>query len=396
MDTARDPFTGLSVTPNPIRKLRLELLAHCSPKHITPIDLTQANPTGPTSADYAKEMGLLVAAEGRGESPSNAYTDSRGYPTFLTALADLEAQVNGLNIPSSHILATPGAGEAVATALWGLKLVKEGGEVLILAPFFPSYLEYVKAAGLTPKRIHFSSEGEQLTQLEDVLGDQTRAIILNSPNNPCGQMYSAQFLQNLGEMLNRKPHVLAISDEPYRQLRLPDIPWVSVVKELNYANTGVAYSFSKEGRLAGVRIGYLALHPDFPNGEQVRDALATSLVDRGIVQASTREQMALSKCALPLGVDWSSTMQLIKSYANQLQGLGYEIIQPQGGLCLCVKSPDGDGTKLFKNLFDQGVGSVPGVSFGILAYVRLALCGEDAKSIDETIARFGKVKELMG
>ena len=385
----KNPFESLIVGEDPIRSLKRKLNKICIKKNLTEIDLTQGNPIGKISREYAEKLIGLIRKEECGESLSNSYCSSQGYQDFLIAISKLERKINNINISANHILAIPGAGEGIATLLCGLKEESETGEIILLTPFFPAYKSYVKHFGFTSKIVEFElNENLLLNRIKEKISDSTRAIIINSPNNPSGIVYSQYFLNKIGEVLNKNSHVLAISDEPYRELVLPDRNRASVISNLNYDNTVVVYSFSKEGRIAGCRIGYIALHPKFPNYEKVIEALTNTLTERGVIQASTREQMALSQCKLPLTIDWNDTMNLMKILFTDLSNIGYELIEPNGGLFICVKSPDKNGMSLHERLMDIGLGTVPGEPFGIKEYVRLSICGVTRKNYNKILNGF--------
>lgn len=379
------------VKDDPIRSLKVLLLRACERCGLEPLDLTQGNPMGPTSLEYAKEIMRLADLESQGRSSSNAYTSSIGYPDFLRAMSELEKEVNGIDIPPENILAVPGAAEGIATLLFGFKEAGKSGDVILLSPYFPPYKGYIDSAGLTPKIIEFMEEDALLEKIGQEIDHHTRAIIINSPNNPSGHIYSEEFLKGLGNVLNKHGNILLISDEPYRRLILPGEKMTSVIATLNYPNTAVVYSFSKEGRVAGCRDGYVALHPDFPKAEETILALANTLPKRGVLQSNTREQIALSRCKLPLQVDWSGTMELMVQYVKALTEMGYQVIPPQGAFYICVKSPDGDGKQFQERLLNNGLGTVSGPPFGIPDCVRLALCTEDAGKTKEVFQRFEKV-----
>jgi aspartate aminotransferase len=396
-----NPYKDLKAGEAAIRGLVEKLYKQCSESGLEPLELIHGNPVGPTDFRYAFHTARLAILESLGLSQSNGYeASSRGYPGYLLAMSELEKKVNGIPIPPEHILAVPGAGEGVATLLWGFKEAGITGEVILLAPYFPPFESYITSAGLTPKLVGFlgkdilsSPDGEDLylSRIEESINQNTMAIIINSPNNPTGHIYSKRFLNKLGEILNKHGNILAISDEPYRELILPGNEWISVISNLNYSNTAVVYSHSKGGRLAGCRDAYAALHPDFPDAPEVAQALANTLPKRGVIQAHTREQMVLSKCKFPFRINWEKTMNLVLMYNTELQRMGYEIIEPKGAFYISVRSPDGDGMNLFKKLMENGVGAVPGEGFGIPEYVRLALCTKDARKINKVLPRFQQV-----
>ena len=392
MKKMKKPFEGLVVGDDPIRSLKSKLGKICEINKLNEIDLIQGNPTGKISREYAVRMRHLIDLEELGISLSNAYTSSQGYLDFLIAISKFEKRINGIDITSNHILAVPGAGEGISTLLCGLMETSKGGQVILLAPFFPPYRAYVEHSGFVPRIIKLElDENLLLNKINENIDENTRALIINSPNNPSGQIYSKNFLIKLGKLLNKNNHILVISDEPYRELVLPGEIWNSVVENMNYENTAIVYSFSKEGRIAGSRIGYIALHPHFPNYEEVINALTNTLTERGIIQASTREQMALSLCKLPLDVDWTDSMNLLESLSTDLVKIGYEIIKPQGGLFICVKSPNKVGQDLHERLIQKGLGTVPGKPFSIEEYVRMTICGVTAENYDEILNRFRNV-----
>ena len=142
--------------------------------------------------------------------------------------------------------------------------------------------------------------------------------------------------------------------------------------------------------MAGIRIGYIALHPEFPEAPKIINALTDRLTST-VVQSSTREQMALAQCNLPINVDWTETLNLMQKYKTHLTQLNYEILPAKGGLFLTVKHPNLSRKELYEKLMELGVGTVPGVAFGIPDYIRIALCGDDAKNIGEALRRFSLI-----
>ncbi|MBI2548794.1 aminotransferase class I/II-fold pyridoxal phosphate-dependent enzyme [Candidatus Woesearchaeota archaeon] len=378
--------------PDPIRSRRQRLLSAAREAGVTPLDLSQGNPCGSINGEYAQRLQDLIIREREGVSESNAYTSSSGHSDFRSSVADLERRVNGLATTEEHIVAMPGAAQGIVALLDQLS----PGEVLIISPYFPLYVKYATHTRLTPNIIPYTNNEETLLQqITTNVHQNTRALILNSPNNPSGKIFSVNFLRNLGDMLhgsnNDKRNLLVISDEPYRALVREGEQWNSVIKTLDYELTAVVYSFSKEGRLAGCRIGYVALHPEFPDYQGAVQRLADRLPARGVVQAPTREQLALSQCHLPLNVDWQPALQKLRTYEQELSRLGFTVLTPQGGLYLCARHPVYDGDRLSENLLQVGIGVVPGRPFGIPQYVRLALCTPDSDKVDEVIGRFQKV-----
>jgi len=385
------PFKTTGTGADPIRKIRSGLMEICRENEIDPLDFSQANPVGQTDPAYAAASQELLRLEALGESPSNAYAPSEGLPEFREAIAEFERRVNGLETSPDHIIAVPGAATGVATLL--RELGKQKGNVVLIPPFFPPYRSYALSAGLTPKTVEFTPDEEQLAErLTGAIDENTRAVIINSPNNPCGAIYSERFLGQIGERANEHGQVLLISDEVYRHVVLPGNKWVPVTKALNCNNTAVVHSSAKDGRIAGCRIGHIALNPNLPNCREVASSLANNLPQVGIVQAHTREQLAISKCRLPLAVDWTPMLDLMGQYAGRLASAGYEILPPSGGLFICVESPDGNGDGLHERLLQEGVGTVPGKPFGIESYVRMAFCGKDAENIDEAMDRIARVR----
>ncbi|MGV8168959.1 MAG: pyridoxal phosphate-dependent aminotransferase [Candidatus Nanoarchaeia archaeon] len=389
------PYKEFEYTQDKIRRIKPLLEVVAKETGLTSLNLTQGNPEGPILKEYADAFAEIVAKEARGELNTNAYCPTNGIPEYLEYVAKRESEYHGIHFRPSQILATPGAARAVSSLLAGVgRRQKHRGKVVLFAPFFPPYLEYIKDAGLTPEIIPYRTEEFQLQALQFLLDEKVRAVIINSPNNPSGAIYSKEFLSTLGEILgSSEAQPLLISDEPYRNLLLPGEKEISSLVSSNYANAVVANSFSKSMRLAGERIGYIAFPDYFPEYDLAIEKLSAHLVGDGTVQTQHRAQKALSMLDPSLSVDWTHLFDLMKFYIKEFQEMGYNIIEPRGGMFMCVKAPLGSGVEFHQHLLQKAVGAVPGEAFGLPGYVRLSICTKDASNREEVLKRFYEVRK---
>lgn len=390
LEKIASPFGSRKYALDPIRIIA-GTMQQMRAVNIPVIDLTQGNPLGPTLDKYASTIEKLVIQENLGQSNSNGYAPSAGLPEFRKKVTEIEKNANDINISTDHVIITPGATTAISILL-GVLADEKKGNVVLLKPFFPAYTQYCEDKGLGIKFAEFSlNKTEMLNNIENAIDSNTRALIINSPNNPSGQIYSAEFLNNLGQILGKTNHVLVISDEPYRELLSPGQKMVPVLKNLNYPLTAIVYSFSKSLKLAGLRIGYIALHPDFPESKNAIALLERKLQTSGMLQASTREQAALAQFNFPLNINWQDRMQLISDYEEQFIRTGYKLLHSKGTFYICLESPDKNGEKLFNKFLQENMGTIPTIHFGLPNCVRLSFSGKDALRKDEILSIAEKV-----
>jgi len=329
-------------------------------------DYTLGNPDG--EPDEAVIAALRrVVAENRPRS--HAYMPNAGFTPVREAIARQLTAVTGLNYTADHILMTVGAAGAINVLL--KSLLDPGDEVIILVPFFPEYQFYIENHAGSMVLVETDAAFQpEVGRIAAAINSRTKAIILNSPNNPTGAIYSAEFFTELEDMLARVDHpVTVITDEPYKSLafdgrKLPAVP--AIVR-----NAAVTYSWSKALAIPGERIGYLALSPRLADLGPIRDACTFANRILGFINAPAVWQWVMTEIG-----QLSDNPRVYQERRDVLwEGLtsaGYEVTKPQGTFYMFPKAPVADDLSFVRALMDEGVLAVPGSGFGRGGYIRLS------------------------
>ncbi|MCL2352813.1 MAG: pyridoxal phosphate-dependent aminotransferase [Firmicutes bacterium] len=306
----------------------------------------------------------------------HGYMVNAGYPDSRKAIAESINRRFGVDFDENSIIMTVGAAGAMNVAF--KTLLDPGDEVVVFAPFFGEYRWYVRNFGGELVIVPNASEDFQpdLAGLEKALSPRTKAVIINSPNNPSGAVYPAKTLEALGGILEgwRKKTgntVYLISDEPYREIAYDgaDVPYVTKF----YANTFVAYSYSKALSLPGERIGYLAVPREMDGYGEIWPALATANRILGFVNSPSLFQRVAAVCA-DAAVDTAFYRENRDILYNSLTEMGYECFKPQGAFYLFPKSPLADDVAFCEAAKKFRLLIVPGRSFGAPGYFRISYC----------------------
>lgn len=300
---------------------------------------------------------------------SHAYMPNAGFPETRASQARKMKARTELPFGPEHIVMTVGAGGALNVVLKAL--LDRGDEVLVLAPFFVEYGFYIQNHGgqmvLVETKPDFQPD---LAAIEAAITPRTKAIILNSPNNPTGVVYPAEFFDGLEQVLRRHDQpIVVVSDEPYKDLtydgvRTPDVP-------RHIQNTVVATSWSKSLALPGERIGYLAISPRMPEAKTLAEACTFTNRVLGFVNAPAIWQWVVTEAADAI-VDIGPYQEKRDILWNGLTRIGYECIKPQGAFYLFPRTPIPDDVAFVKLLLKEGVLAVPGSGFGRGGHMRLS------------------------
>ncbi len=313
----------------------------------------------------------------------HGYTPNAGYPETREAIAQKIRQTTGLKMTADHVIMSCGAGGALNVIF--KSLLDPGDEVIVLKPFFVEYPFYIENYGGVVKfvktREDFSPDVDAIAK---AITRKTKAIIINSPNNPTGKVYSKQNITDLARMLKekslaRKKPVYLISDEPYVEIVYDHLTVPSILKA--YSNSIVAYSYSKTLSLPGERIGYIAVHPKIYEVENLISALILCTRTLGFVNAPALMQRVVARLqhvAVDVGIYQKKRDLLCDGMAKA----GYQFEKPQGAFYLFVKSPIRDDVEFVKILLKQNILAVPGSGFGGPGYFRIAFCVDDATIIN--------------
>jgi aspartate aminotransferase len=312
-----------------------------------------------------------------------------GIPSLRAALARKLAAEQQVPLTASHIIVTCGAAGAL-TAFFRA-VIEPGDEVVCPAPYFVEYGFYCGHFGgvLKPVPSLPPTFALDLDGLERAIGPRTRAIIINSPNNPAGCVYDAPTLQALGALLarhnaGRTRPIFLISDEPYRFLAYDGVVVPPVLPLSPYAV--VVGSFSKSLSLAGERVGYFAAHPEMPEGEVLLNAVAMTNRTLGFVNAPVLGQ-AMAEALLDEGVDLSVYDRRRQAMARVLTAAGIAFAMPRGAFYFFPAAPGGDDQAFVQRLLAENILAVPGRGFGFPGHFRLTFC-VDERVIERAAAGF--------
>jgi aspartate aminotransferase len=301
---------------------------------------------------------------------SHGYMPNPGFPQVRAAIADRLERENGLPFAAEHVCMTAGAAAACNVIL--KSVLDPGDEVILLAPYFAEYPFYVGNHG--GRVIVVETDADCLPDVSAIawaVTNRTRAVILNTPNNPSGRVYPQKLLQELGAMLARLPNPpLVISDEPYGKLVYDGSTQSPVAAAI--AHTAICYSWSKAQALAGERIGFLALSPRLPDVAEIAAAVAFANRTLGFVNAPALWQLVMADAA-DACVDVAAYQEKRDVLCDGLVRVGYDVRKPEGGYYVFFKSPIPDDVAFVGKLLDQGVLAVPGTGFGRGGYLRLSI-----------------------
>ena len=335
-------------------------------------DFSLGNPDLPPPAQYQEAVRKITAAETQG---AHGYMANNGYPFVREAVAKQIGAEQGMAVGQDEILMTVGAAGAINVTMKAL--LDPGDEVIILAPFFVEYNFYVDNHGGVTKIVNTAADFSlDLAAIEAAVTAKTKAIIINSPNNPTGQIYSAAELAGLARVLAKAPQtVYLISDEPYRKIVYDNHTVPSIFKA--YCNSLIVSSYSKDLSLPGERIGYIAVHPEIEGKAQLLGAMTLANRILGFVNAPALMQRVVAELQ-GVTVDCGVYGRRRELFCKVLAEAGYEFIPPKGAFYLFPKSPIADDAQFVGLLAEQKILGVPGRGFGMPGYFRLAFCVEDA------------------
>ena len=337
-------------------------------------DYSLGNPSIP-SPDYVNQSIKDILDE----MPSLAihgYTTAVGDVATRNAIAeDLNARFQG-GVRAQDLFICSGAAPALCAVFSALAV--ENAEILAVAPYFPEYKPFAESAGATFKVVPPDVPDFQikLDKVEEMLTENTAAIILNSPNNPAGTVYTAETLQKLAQLLYRKgaefgKPIYVISDEPYRELVYGGVtaPWVPGI----YENTIVCYSWSKSLSLPGERIGYVYVSARCADHDVLYAAVAGAARAGGHVCAPSLMQKVIAKC-VGLRPDLEAYDANRRLLSEALRSYGYEMAKPDGAFYLFVKAPNGSSRDFSEKAKRSDLLVVPGDDFGCPEYFRICYC----------------------
>ena len=336
-------------------------------------DYSLGNPSIPAPKEVEQAIRDILS-----DTPSLAihgYTSAIGDADTRKAIADdLNARYNAGVAAEDLFIGCGAAPELVATFT---ALSIPSGQVLAVAPYFPEYKPFVNQAGMELKVVPADIPGFQidLTAVESMISEKTVAIIINSPNNPAGTVYTADTLRALADLLTRKGEefghpIYIVADEPYRELAYGvEVPFIPNL----YANTIVCYSYSKSLSLPGERIGYVYVPKAAANSREIYAAVAGASRGLGHVCAPSLMQKIIARCA-HLRPDLAAYDRNRRALYEGLLEAGYEVAKPDGAFYLFVKAPGGDAMAFSEKAKQKDLLVVPGDGFGCPGYFRVCYC----------------------
>ena len=359
-------------------------------------DYSLGNPSVPVPRDFTDGMIELLSTRESGEL--HGYSPSLGIDSVREAVAASLEKRFGLPYRKEHIFMASGAAGALAHAF---RLVAQAGEeILTFSPFFPEYHPYVDLTGAVLKVVPADTESFQINfeGLEEMLTEKTAAVLINTPNNPSGVVYSADTLEGLARLLRERSQqyghdIYLISDEPYREIVFEGVeaPFVSAF----YENTIMCYSFSKSLSLPGERIGYVAVNPYCRDGKNM--AAMCGQISRGIGHNCPPSiiQLAVARVleqTADLGV-YETNMKLLY---RELTGLGFTCVKPGGTFYIFPKALEEDAKIFCQKALEYDLVLVPGDTFGAPGYFRMAYC-IDTEKVERSLGALRRfVKEQYG
>lgn len=356
-------------------------------------DYSLGNPSVPAPERFAQVMTDLL--KNKGSMELHGYSPSLGIVSVKEEIARSLNERFGMNYTGNHIFPTAGAAGALAHAI---RCVSEpGDEILTFAPYFPEYNPYVNMTGAVLRAVPADTESFQINfeKLEEMLSGRTAAVLLNTPNNPSGAVYSAQTLSRLAQLLAKKQEeyghdIFILSDEPYREIVFDNAkaPYVSKF----YDNTLSCYSYSKSLSLPGERIGYVAVNPKCTDAELI--VAMCGQISRGIGHNCPASiiQLAVSQV-----LDITSDMSAYETNRNllykELTELGFSCVKPGGTFYIFPKALEEDAVAFCKKALKYDLVLVPSDTFGLPGYFRMAYC-IDTEKVERSLSALRRfVKE---
>jgi len=350
-------------------------------------DFSLGNPS--VASPKLVQKALLDLIESTDPVKLHGYTSAQGDAQVRSSIADYLNKTYNANVSFDCIYLTSGAAASLTISLTAI--LNKGDEVILLAPYFPEYKVFVERTGakIVPVLCHTPSFQPDIEAISSSISEKTRAIIINSPNNPTGAVITEDNIVRLSKVLSDASKkygqpIYLISDEPYRELVYGDarVPYLTNY----YDNTIVCYSFSKSVSLPGERIGYVLVSPKAENFEDLYHAVCGAGRALGFVCATSLFQYLIPS-VLGKTSDISVYDTNRKLLYNALTAAGFEVVYPDGAFYLFVKAPQNDSTAFCERAKQYELLLVPADDFGCPGYVRIAYC-VTTKQIERSLPAF--------
>ena len=352
-------------------------------------DYSLGNPSVPVPQEFTDIMIRMLQEKNPMEL--HGYSQSLGIPSVRDKVAASLNKRFGMQYTGNHIFMTTGAAGAIAHALRCVS--QPGDEILTFAPYFPEYNPYVNLTGATLKVVPANTENFQINfeAFEEMLTEKVAAVLINTPNNPSGMVYSTQTIKELARIMTEKSEkyghdIFLISDEPYREIVFAgvDAPYPSKF----YRNTLSCYSFSKSLSLPGERSGYIAVNPECTDAELISSMCGQISRGTGHNCPPSIIQLAVAE-VLELTSDLSVYETNMNILYKELTSLGFECIKPGGTFYMFPKAPEADAIAFSEKAKKYDLILVPSNSFGVDGYFRIAYC-IDTEKVERSLEAFRK------
>ena len=355
-------------------------------------DFTLGNPTMEPPKEFHRELKKIADHPLPG---MHRYMNNAGYEETRAAVAEVIAENCSQPVTEAHVIMTCGAGAALNVAL--KTLLNPGDEVIILAPYFVEYKFYIDNQGGIPVEVITRDDFQpDLDAIASAINARTRAVIINSPNNPTGVIYPEATLNALGRLLNQKEQefnttITVISDEPYARISFGEtVPCIfNCIR-----NSIIVTSHSKDLALPGDRIGYLTANPTMEGVDMFMQGAVFCNRILGFVNAPALMQRLVTNLQR-VSVDIEEYRRKRDLLYNKLTELGFEMVKPGGGFYLFPKSPLADEMEFIRIAQKYLILLVPGSGFGTPGYFRIAYCVED-EMIKRSLPLWEKLAHEVG
>ena len=338
-------------------------------------DFSLGNPNIEPPEAFKETIIKIIRDEMTGK---HRYMANAGYPEVREKVAEFVSEEQGVNVEGEHVIMTCGAGSGLNVAL--KTIINKGDRVLVSKPYFMEYSFYVDNHGGTLELVESKEDFDlDIDAFARHITTRTAAVIINSPNNPSGQIYPESTISALVQLLQQKSSeiersIYLISDEPYRKIVYDGNTVPSVLR--HYRNSIIVTSYSKDLSIPGERIGWVAVHPDADDFKDLVNGMVLCNRILGFVNAPALMQRIIyhlqGSC-----VDVDVYKRRRDLLCSGLERLGYKFVKPKGTFYLLPKAPGDDDQRFVEALQEELILAVPGRGFGIPGYFRIAFCVDD-------------------
>lgn len=352
-------------------------------------DFSLGNPNATPPEAFFRAL-REVAAESRPEL--HRYMPNAGFDEARAAVARFLTAEYRMEFDARSVILTAGAAAGMNIAMRAI--CDPGDEVILLAPYFPEYRFYVEHAGAVPVVVQTDAAFQpDLPATEAALTERTRAIIVNTPNNPSGAVFTAERCEALAALMSRHDRpdrpLYLVTDDPYRRI-LYDLPWCPT-PATHFRRTIIVSSYSKDLSIPGERAGYIAVGPQVPEQQTLLGAMTMLNRSMGFVNMPAFMQRVVARCA-----DACCDLDFYRAnrdlLCDALRSFGYELVKPAGALYAFPKTPGGDDAAFVHRLLEHRILTVPGSGFGRPGHMRVSFC-VDRRTIELALPGFERARQ---